>query len=37
MYAALLKAAGYEDDDTAAYTRYGSARELYHFDVDNAY
>ncbi|MAS53424.1 MAG: protein glxC [Pimelobacter sp.] len=34
---ALLKAAGYEDDDPAAYTRYGSARELYHFDVDNAY
>jgi glutamate synthase domain-containing protein 3 len=32
----LLKAAGYEDDDTAAYTRYGSARTLYHFHVDNA-
>jgi glutamate synthase domain-containing protein 3 len=31
----LLKAAGFEDDDTAAYTRYGSARELYHFHVDN--
>ena len=23
-------------DDTAAYTRYGSARSLYHFHVDNA-
>jgi glutamate synthase domain-containing protein 3 len=32
----LLKTAGFEDDDTAAYTRYGSARTLYHFDVDNA-
>jgi methylamine---glutamate N-methyltransferase subunit B len=32
----LLKAAGYEDDDTHAYTRYGSARSLYHFHVDNA-
>lgn len=31
----LLKAAGFEDDDTAAYTRYGSARGLYHFHVDN--
>jgi glutamate synthase domain-containing protein 2 len=27
----LLKAAGFEGDDTAAYTRYGSARNLYHF------
>ena len=26
----------FEDDDTAAYTRYGSARSLYHFHVDNA-
>ena len=33
---ALLKAAGFGDDDTAAYTRYGSARALYHFHVDNA-
>ncbi|WP_099024990.1 GltB/FmdC/FwdC-like GXGXG domain-containing protein [Mycolicibacterium palauense] len=32
----LLKAAGYEDDDTSAYTRYGSARNLYHFHVDHA-
>jgi methylamine---glutamate N-methyltransferase subunit B len=32
----LLKAAGFEDDDTKAYTRYGSARALYHFHVDNA-
>ena len=34
--ARLLKAAGFEDDGTAAYTRYGSARDLYHFHVDNA-
>jgi glutamate synthase domain-containing protein 3 len=34
--AMLLKAAGYEDDDTASYTRYGSARNLYHFHVDHA-
>jgi glutamate synthase domain-containing protein 3 len=34
--AGLLKAAGFEDDDTAAYTRYGSARKLYNFHVDNA-
>jgi glutamate synthase domain-containing protein 3 len=33
---ALLEAAGFEDDDTSAYTRYGSARSLYHFHVDNA-
>ena len=33
---ALLKAAGYGDDDTSSYTRYGSARNLYHFHVDNA-
>ncbi|MGH3641928.1 MAG: protein glxC, partial [Mycobacterium sp.] len=32
----LLKTAGYADDDTAAYTRYGSARSLYHFHVDNS-
>ncbi|MCW2689222.1 MAG: glutamate synthase family protein [Mycobacterium sp.] len=32
----LLKAAGFEADDTSAYTRYGSARALYHFHVDNA-
>ncbi len=32
----LLKSAGFGDDDTAAYTRYGSARQLYHFHVDNA-
>ncbi len=32
----LLKAAGFEGDDTATYTRYGSARNLYHFHVDNA-
>jgi glutamate synthase domain-containing protein 3 len=33
--ARLLKAAGFDDDDTSAYTRYGSARNLYHFHVDN--
>ena len=33
--AGLLKSAGYEDDDLTAYTRYGSGRSLYHFDVDN--
>jgi glutamate synthase domain-containing protein 3 len=32
----LLKAAGFDGDVTAAYTRYGSARGLYHFHVDNA-
>ncbi|MGE2736557.1 protein glxC [Mycolicibacterium vaccae] len=32
----LLKAAGFEGDDTSSYTRYGSARSLYHFHVDNA-
>ena len=32
----LLKSAGFEDDDTRPYTRYGSARSLYHFHVDNA-
>jgi glutamate synthase domain-containing protein 3 len=32
----LLKSAGYEDDDTNAYTRYGSARSLYHFHSDHA-
>lgn len=35
--AGLLKAAGYEDDDPAAYTRYGSARTLYHFTAKNEY
>lgn len=33
---ALLAAAGFPDDDVADYTRYGSARNLYHFHVDNA-
>ena len=32
----LLKSAGFEGDDTKEYTRYGSARSLYHFHVDNA-
>jgi glutamate synthase domain-containing protein 3 len=34
--ALLLKSAGYPDDDTCDYTRYGSARNLYHFHVDHA-
>ena len=34
--AGLLKAAGFKDDDLSAYTRYGSARELYHFHADNS-
>ncbi|WP_244157553.1 protein glxC [Pseudoclavibacter helvolus] len=34
--AELLLAAG-RDDDPAAFKRYGSARKLYHFNVDNAY
>jgi glutamate synthase domain-containing protein 3 len=33
--AELLSAAGYSDD-TTEYTRYGSARSLYHFHVDNS-
>ena len=32
----LLKSAGFHDDETESYTRYGSARSLYHFHVDNA-
>jgi glutamate synthase domain-containing protein 3 len=32
----LLDRAGYQDD-ASAYTRYGSARRLYHFHADNAY
>jgi glutamate synthase domain-containing protein 3 len=35
--AGLLKAACFEDDDPAAYTRYGSARTLYHFAAKNTY
>lgn len=35
--AGLLKAAGYTDDDPASYTRYGSARTLYHFTAGNKY
>lgn len=33
----LLKAAGFEGDDPAGYTRYGSARTLYHFHAGNSY
>ena len=32
----LLVAAGYPDDDLDDYTRYGSARSLYHFHPDHA-
>jgi glutamate synthase domain-containing protein 3 len=33
----LLDKAGYPEDDTADYTRYGSARQLYHFHAGNEY
>ena len=33
----LLDAAGIEDVDPAAFRRYGSARRLYNFKIDNAY
>lgn len=33
--AALLARAGYADADPASFRRYGSARQLYHFKVDN--
>jgi glutamate synthase domain-containing protein 3 len=34
--AELLGRAGLDDVDAASFRRYGSARRLYHFDVDNA-
>ncbi|MEA2407066.1 MAG: methylamine---glutamate N-methyltransferase subunit [Thermoleophilaceae bacterium] len=34
--AELLERAGIGDVDAASFRRYGSARRLYHFDVDNA-
>lgn len=34
--AGLLKAAGFTSDDPATYTRYGSARGLYHFNAHNS-
>jgi methylamine---glutamate N-methyltransferase subunit B len=34
--AALLDRAGIDDVDPASFRRYGSARRLYNFDVDNA-
>jgi glutamate synthase domain-containing protein 3 len=34
--AELLERAGIEDVDATSFRRYGSARRLYHFDVDNA-
>ena len=33
---ALLERAEVEDCDAADFKRYGSARKLYNFDVDNA-
>ena len=33
--AGLLERAGYGDVDPAGFRRYGSARELYHFNIDN--
>jgi methylamine---glutamate N-methyltransferase subunit B len=33
---ALLECAGFNDIDPAAFRRYGSARELYNFKIDNA-
>jgi glutamate synthase domain-containing protein 3 len=36
LLAALLDRAGVADCRAAEFTRYGSARELYHFDVDRA-
>ncbi|MBV8220890.1 MAG: hypothetical protein JO325_20705 [Solirubrobacterales bacterium] len=33
--ASLLAAAGIEDVDPADFRRYGSARQLYNFHVDN--
>ena len=32
----LLAAAGIDDVDAAAFRRYGSARRLYNFTIDNA-
>jgi glutamate synthase domain-containing protein 3 len=34
--AELLQRAGIDDQDTADFRRYGSARSLYHFNVDDA-
>ncbi len=34
--AALLERAGFDDADPAEFRRYGSARRLYNFDIDNA-
>ncbi len=34
--AELLIEAGFDDVDPASFKRYGSARELYHFNIDNA-
>jgi glutamate synthase domain-containing protein 3 len=35
--ASLLERAGIDDADATEFRRYGSARRLYHFHVDNAY
>ena len=32
----LLERAGFDDVDPAAFRRYGSARQLYNFKIDNA-
>jgi glutamate synthase domain-containing protein 3 len=32
----LLETSGFAHDDPTSYTRYGSARNLYHFHVDNS-
>ena len=31
----LLEAAGLDEADVCAFSRYGSARRLYHFHIDN--
>ena len=36
LLAGLLKTAGIQDAQPDEFTRYGSARKLYHFDVDHA-
>ena len=33
----LLERAGFDDVDPSSFRRYGSARELYNFKIDNAY
>jgi hypothetical protein len=33
----LLERAGFDDVDPSSFRRYGSARQLYNFKIDNAY